>query len=194
VDVLFAGTFLAPRRWRRLPWLARLAALADGRRVVLRHSVPRAEYLNLLRRAKVVFDHANHGECNRRAFEAAAAGALLLQEADNAEVPHFLSPATEYATYTDRNLEEVVEHFLSHEDERQAVAQAGHQRVQGYGCDVLWGEALALLQTQWRSIEERCRARRERGVRPDLTTRVWLAAVSPVGEDHSLRDDLILQP
>jgi len=40
------------------------------------------------------------GECNLRALEAAASGAVLLQEAENTEVQEYLQPGTEYVPYT----------------------------------------------------------------------------------------------
>jgi hypothetical protein len=42
-----------------------------------------------LQRVKIVLNRGVRGECNLRAFEAAAAGALLFQEAGNREAPEF---------------------------------------------------------------------------------------------------------
>src|SRR5437764_521453 len=81
----------------RLP--AGLAGLGDRYRVVIRTGVFGAEYRALLRRAKVVFNRSARGECNRRALEAPAAGAVLLQEAENREVPLYLDPGAEYVPY-----------------------------------------------------------------------------------------------
>ncbi len=189
IDVLFAGTCLAPWRWRRLAWLGRLAA--QGRwRLAFRQGVPPAEYRDLLRRARVVFNVSDHGACNRRAFEAAAAGALLVQEAGNAELPHYLTPGTEYVPYTDTDLEDRLEHYLTHEAERLAIAGAAQRRVQGYGCDALWQEALGRLEAEWEAVQERCQKRRERKAGPDPAARVWAALGGEPGGDPRLAQDL----
>jgi hypothetical protein len=172
-----------------LAWLGRLAA--RGRwRLVVRQGASEADYLDLLRRARIVFNLSDHGECNRRAFEAAAAGALLFQEAGNAELPHYLQPGVEYVPFTDADLEDRLEHYLTHEEERLALTQAGHARVQGYGFEVFWQEALGRLEAEWATIQERCRRRLETESRPDLPARVWAAVCGEPSGDAPLVADL----
>jgi glycosyltransferase involved in cell wall biosynthesis/Tfp pilus assembly protein PilF len=190
IDVLFVGTAHPAYHWRRLAWLGRLAALGGRRRVALCGGLPLASYQDLLRRARVVFDVSDTGSCSRRALEAAASGALLFQEAGNAELPRYLEPGKEYIAYAAHDLEHLLEHYLTHEDERRGVAEAGRERVQGYSCDALWKETLSGLGQEWPALAERCRRRLEAGSGPDLLARLAQAVVSPEGGDVTLVRDL----
>lgn len=58
-----------------------------------------------------------------RAYEALAAGALLLLEATNREAPQLLMAGEHYATYTDHDLEAVIEHYLMDEQARRYALQ-----------------------------------------------------------------------
>jgi hypothetical protein len=100
IDVLFVGNLDVAVQRERLAWVARLAGLGGRRRVAIHSHVYGEEYRRLLGRARIVFNRSIRGECNRRTFEAAAAGALLFQEAGNRKVPcagatwSFITPAT----------------------------------------------------------------------------------------------------
>jgi hypothetical protein len=72
-----------------LPWLGRLARLRVKWRVEIHQGVFGEEYWKLLRRARIVFNRSIRGECNKRTFEAPAAGVLLFQEEGNREVPEY---------------------------------------------------------------------------------------------------------
>jgi hypothetical protein len=90
IDVLFVGNCHPAVQRQRLTWLGRLGRLADRFNIVIRDRVPRDEYRTLLRRAKIVLNRSIRGECNMRAFETIAGGALLLQERENAHVAEIL--------------------------------------------------------------------------------------------------------
>jgi hypothetical protein len=109
----------------RLDWVARLARLGERRRVAIHSHVYGEEYRKLLGRARIVFNRSIRCECNRRTFEAAAAGALLFQEAGNREVPRYFRDRQECVYYTADNLETLLDYYLEHEDEQQAIALAG---------------------------------------------------------------------
>src|SRR5262249_760255 len=90
IDVLFAGHVSpAPARFP-LPWLQRLARLADRFRVVLVHDAWGADYRALLRRSRIVFNHSARSELNRRLAESLAGGAMAVVERSNVEVPALL--------------------------------------------------------------------------------------------------------
>src|SRR5262249_7268851 len=61
IDVLFVGNMNPHIQTQRLPWLERVAALADRFRVVVTAGVFGAEYRALLRHAKLVFNRAIRG-------------------------------------------------------------------------------------------------------------------------------------
>src|SRR5262249_4357672 len=112
IDILFVGNVNPAVQRERLSWLARLARLADCRHVVLATGVFGDDYRRLLRRARIAFNRSIRGECNQRAFEAAAAGALLFQEADNRELPAYFRDRQECVCYTTDDLEELLEYYL----------------------------------------------------------------------------------
>ncbi len=189
LDIVFAGAADPIRHRPRLAWLGRLARLADRWKVAIRTGIPESEYQTLLSQARIVFNQSTHGECNHRVFEAAAAGALLFQEADNRTVPLYLEPGREYVAYDADNLEVLLEHYLSHEDERRAIALAAQDRVHLYGFDALWQQALTSIETEWDDVCARARRRLERRIGVSLPGRVWQAVTCRDGGDlHLLRD------
>jgi glycosyltransferase involved in cell wall biosynthesis len=80
-----------------------------------------------------------------RAFEAAAAGALLFQEASNRELPEIFADRRECVYYREDDLEELLEHYLAHEDERRAIAEAARAKVASYSFPTLLVRALEEL-------------------------------------------------
>jgi glycosyltransferase involved in cell wall biosynthesis len=190
IDVLFLGSFEGARHWRRLPWLRRLTALAPVWRVCIGRGFPEAEYHAVLRRARVVFNFSGHGKCNKRVFEAAAAGALLFQEADNAEVPQYLTPGKEYVPYRGNDLEPLLHHFLTNEDQRRAIAEAARQRVQAHTFDALWRQALAQVERDLPALREKAGRRLAVGLAEVLRLRAWQAVSGRVPGDETLRGDL----
>ncbi len=97
----------------RLPWLARLARLAERWKVEIRTGISGEECRALLARTRVAFNRSVRSEANMRAFEAAAAGALLLQEAGNRELPGLFADGRECVSYRDEDLEELLDHYLA---------------------------------------------------------------------------------
>jgi GT2 family glycosyltransferase/Flp pilus assembly protein TadD len=190
LDVVFAGNPHPSIQADRLPWLARLARMAGRRRVHIAAGTFGAAYRALLRRARVVFNRAARGECNRRAFEAAAAGALLFQERGNLEVGDFFRDRRECVFYGDDDLEGLLEHYLTHEDERAAVAAAAQQRVRVCAFADLWGRALASVEQGWPALAERAAARTAPAPAALLQARVGLALSAPPGADPALPADL----
>ena len=129
IDVLFVGNLHPAVQRERLPWLARLAKLAERRNVVIRTGISGDECRALLARSRVAFNRSVRSEANMRAFEAAAAGALLFQEVGNRELPGIFAEGRECVYYGDDDLEERLEHFLDNEDERRAIAEAARAKV-----------------------------------------------------------------
>src|SRR5262249_8000184 len=139
----------------RLPWLGRLARLADRWRVTIDAGVFGDDYRRLLGRARVVFNRSVRGEGNKRALEAAAAGALLFQEGENREVSRYFRDRQECVFYTEDNLEGLLEHYLTHEEERAAVTGAARARVGGCGFASLWEQHLGVIVREWPGMTER---------------------------------------
>jgi glycosyltransferase involved in cell wall biosynthesis/Flp pilus assembly protein TadD len=190
IDVLFVGNLHPAVQRGRLPWLGRVARLAAQRHVVIRAGIYGDDYRALLRRAKIVFNRSVRGECNQRTFEAAAAGALLFQEAGNAEVADFFEPGTEYVAYSDDDLETLLEHYLTHENERRGIAAAARRRVQGYGSEALWQRTLSEIESEWDELLARAARRQAPGSAEQLLCRSWEALSAVAGSDPALASDL----
>jgi GT2 family glycosyltransferase/Flp pilus assembly protein TadD len=191
LDVVFVGNCHGAVQSERLPWLGRLARLAGRRRVRLASGVFGADYRRLLRRARIVFNRSIRSECNQRVGEALAAGALLFQEAGNAEVAALLADRKEAVFYDETNLARLLEHYLSHENERAAVAAAGQARAADFTFTTLWTQALRRLDDAWPRVQERVSARRPLQTREALLLRTGqlLCSVHP-GDDRALFEEL----
>jgi glycosyltransferase involved in cell wall biosynthesis/predicted Zn-dependent protease len=190
IDVLFVGNFQPAVQRDRLPWLARLARLSDRYHVRLATAVHGGDYRALLARSRIAFNRAIRSEWNLRAFEAVAAGCLLLQEEGNREVPRLLQEGKEFVAYNADNLEALVEHYLTHEDERRAIADAGRARAAELTAEHFWREQERLIDAQWPQIEGRSRSRPRPGDDDLLLPRTWQLLSAAEGSDPSLADDL----
>ena len=176
LDVLFVGNLHPGVQRARNTWLGRLAQLSSRFKIAIRSGVFGEEYRTLLGRAKIVFNYSAPGECNRRVFEAIAGGALLLQEHDNAEVAALLKPGMEYVPYDESNLEAVIEHFLCHDDKRQAIVQAARARLGECTFAAFWSSALEVIERDGAALVERMQARLREPFQPDLPAALWSAA------------------
>jgi hypothetical protein len=169
----------------RLSWLGRIARLAGRFNVVIRTGVFGDDYRVLLRRAKIVFNRSVREECNQRVFEATGAGALLFQEEGNREVPEYFEPGREYVAYGDDNLETLLKHYLTHEEERQTIAAAARERVRGYSSESLWERTLATIESEWDDLTARAASRQKRDVTAEAIGRTW-EGISAVAADPSI--------
>jgi glycosyltransferase involved in cell wall biosynthesis/tetratricopeptide (TPR) repeat protein len=188
---VFVGNLSPAVQAGRAKWLGRLGALADKYKVLITAGVFDEKYRALLRRTKLVFNHSARGECNLRAFEAVASGAVLLQEANNAEVPHYLEPHTEYAPYTDSDFEDVVAHVLTDEATRRAIATHARERVRGYAFETLVETAVDVGGPGWDDMKARAATRLANPPTVPLAGRVWQrVAVAGPNADSTLLADL----
>jgi hypothetical protein len=159
IDILFVGNTQPAVQRERLVWLGRLAKLRSRWNVVIATGVFGDDYRALLRRSRVVFNRSVRGECNLRTFEAASAGCLLFTETGNAEVASYLADRRECVCYTDGDLEQRLEHYLTHEDERKALADAAHARVAEFSFEALFRPVLAEVERDLPELRERVKDR-----------------------------------
>jgi glycosyltransferase involved in cell wall biosynthesis/Flp pilus assembly protein TadD len=175
IDALFIGNLNPAVQRERLPWLARLARLASRWNVVIRTNVYGVEYRRLLCRSRVVFNRGIRRECNMRTFEAAAAGCLLFQEAGNLEVPAYFQDRQECVYYDEDNLEALLEHYLSHEDERKAIAERAQAKVPQFSFENLWDGYLEIIDREWPGLSDRAARRPQPSGEEELLGRTWQA-------------------
>lgn len=129
IDVSFAGNLSFNVQFARLHWIERILLLDPRHVVQVADGLFGAGYRSLLNRSKIVFNRTFKGEMNARVFEATACGALLFVEEDNREIREFLTPGKEVILFNAENLEERIDWYLGHDDERQAIAAAGRRRI-----------------------------------------------------------------
>jgi len=190
IDVLFVGDVHPAVGPDWLPWLGRLAALAGRRFVAIRTGTAGADNRELLARAKLVFNRSVRGGCNRRVFEALAAGAVLLEE-ENAEVGAILRPGKEYAPYGEADLEVVIDRLLTDRDRRVALAAAGYTRAREFTFEALWAAAVESLDDDWDRLQDQAGRRPAWAPHDHLRSRAALALGSArAREDATLPEDL----
>jgi GT2 family glycosyltransferase/tetratricopeptide (TPR) repeat protein len=194
IDILFLGNLHPAVQRARLPWLGRIGRLSDRRRVVIGMGMFGEEYRKFLVRARIVFNRAIRGECNLRAFEAAAAGALLFQEAGNREVPAYFRDRQECVFYTDEDLEELLDYYLENEDERCRIAKAAQERVREYGFGQLWQQIVRdVIDPEWGGMVERARQRVGRIFNPSREMEVGTTKTQDGLKIRPTTDDLLVR-
>ena len=129
-DVVMIGNFNHDVQHERSYWLHRLAKLKNRFDIHLLCGIYGEDYTRLLNQAKIVFNRSIRGEMNMRAYEATACGSLLFFEEENLEIRDFFQDRVECVLYNEDNLEELLEYYLTHDEERERIAEAGYQRVQ----------------------------------------------------------------
>src|SRR5262249_24998057 len=135
-------------------------------KVVIAQGVYGDDYRALLRRARVVFNRSIRSECNRRVFESAAAGCLPGQEEENREIALFLRPGVECVLYNAGNLETILEHYLSHEEERRSIARAAWERTRQTRFSDFWKQLVE-------QVAGALPSRPLRGGKPSPLGRLW---------------------
>ncbi len=131
-DVGFIGNLNHAVQGQRAPWLRCLAQLSEKYRICIATGLYGEEYVRYLNRCKITFNRSIRGEMNMRAYEAPACGSLLLYETENLEVRDIYQDGVHCALYDEQNLEQVIEHYLTHEQARERIIETAWQHVQHY--------------------------------------------------------------
>jgi len=119
-------------RRKHSPWLARIAALSDRHRLRILNDLPAADQARALNQTKIAFNRSIHSEMNMPAYQAPACGSLLFYEEDNLEVRDVYTDHIHCVLYNRDNLEELLEYYLTHEEERLRIVEAACKQVQSY--------------------------------------------------------------
>lgn len=105
-----------------------------------------AEYAELYQRSRISLAMTKDTvrQLKGRVFEIVHCGALLCCDVNHHVQQHF-APGREYVEYHDyEHLVDRLQHYLAHEDERAAIAAAGHRRATvHYSHDVFWRSLLS---------------------------------------------------
>lgn len=129
-DLSFIGNLNYHIHRSRSGYLQRLADLSEIYQVRLANGIFGRAYAQLLAQSRIVFNHSVRGEMNMRAYEAPACGALLMMEAENAEIRDVLQDGISCVLYSESDFEDKIHHYLLHEAERARIAEAGRQAIQ----------------------------------------------------------------
>jgi tetratricopeptide (TPR) repeat protein len=129
IDVLFLGNLNHAIHRARGQVLEKIARHSQGLRVVIDAGLPPEQYALRLNEAKIAINFGVRGEMNLRCFEAPACGALLFIEEDNQETFDWLEPWEQCVPYNSDNILELIQRFLRDDAAREAIAEAGRQRV-----------------------------------------------------------------
>ncbi len=114
----------------RARYLKRLTLLGDKYNVKIFAGVFGADCVQVIRSSKITFNHTIRGEMNVRCFEALAYGSLLFIEDANIECKRYLEDKVHCVYYNEDNFENLIEHYLNCDKEREAIVQNGFQFIQ----------------------------------------------------------------
>jgi tetratricopeptide (TPR) repeat protein len=136
-DIGMVGNLSPVVQRERAPWLARVARLADRYRVRIAGGVFNEDYARMLNATKITFNYtfkvrpnrALLGAMNMRCYEAAACGSLLFCDEDNEEIREFFEDRVHCVLYNEQNLEELLDYYLSHGEERERITAAAVERI-----------------------------------------------------------------
>jgi hypothetical protein len=127
IDVGFVGKLGHPGSDRHTTLSTVLAAFATNDWG--RSYAPR-EMGEIYSRSKIVFNKSINGDLNMRFFEGLAAGALLVTDRIGNGLDRMGQDGVHFVTYsTIKEAIETIRYYLAHEDERAAIALAGHRHV-----------------------------------------------------------------
>ncbi|QEH32406.1 hypothetical protein OJF2_08760 [Aquisphaera giovannonii] len=186
IDILYVGSLHPAEKRERLPWLARMA-LGLGRRwrVLIRAGVDGEDYRRLLARARLVLNVSVRGECNLRAFEAAAAGAVLLQERANREIGRYFHDGESCALFDETDLEPVAEALLGDEARRLRIARAAREKVRHHGFASFWEGIEEDVEGRWGDLVAGSRRRPRLPPVQELAMRCWQSLCTSTGGGHA---------
>ncbi len=190
IHALFVGNIHPAVQRARLPWIARLARLSRRWNVLVAANIWGDDYRALLRRARIVFNRSARSELNRRVGECFGAGALLFSERGNLEASTLLRDRVDSVLYDDTDLEDLLEHFLTHEDERRSIARAGRARAAEFAFESIWGRLLEVIAGELPALRERAIRRPASDPAAGLLARTWRWLAVGFAADLGLLPDL----
>ncbi len=157
LDIVMVGSFNHDVQQERARWLGRLAKLSRKYKICMTQGVYGEEYTRLLNRAKIVFNRSIGGGINMRAYEAPACGALLFYERENPEIREVFADRQECVLYGEDDLEDLLDYYLRHEEERARIAEAGHQKVAAHSYARHLSEILSTVEAAMQEQKPRNR-------------------------------------
>jgi len=184
IDILFLAE---PRNREALRLLPRLGLLARRWSVAIPKNCSANETSKLLQRSKIAI-HVNVNDSFVDASDIAESGAVLFQQATAAT-----APSSERVLFTDQNLEDLVEYYLSNHNAREEVVNIARQLWQGGNNPGDLRVLLRAIEFEWDEISLRAQKRATTESAPDALTRCWHSLASGIDADPHLVSDVISQ-
>jgi len=135
-DVSIVGNLNHDVQRERSQWLGRIAKLSERYNVRILTGLYGEEYTRVLNQSRITFNRSIRGEMNMRAYEAPACGSLLFYERENQEVHDIYTDGEHCVLYGKEDLEELVDHYLTCDEERERIIEAAYERVQNYSYEM----------------------------------------------------------
>lgn len=109
--------------------------------------LPYTEYIRVLQTSKITINGSSSGQLKGRVFEALHCGALLM-EPEGTLISLYFRPDVDCVIYHDSaDLAEKIRYYLTHDAEREQIAQSGHARaVSLYGPAQWWRRVWELVR------------------------------------------------
>ena len=116
--------------------------------------------------------------------------ALVFEDGRNRLMAGCFEDRREAVFYDAENLEPLLEHYLTHDDQRRGLAEAGRAKAPSFAFERLWASVAADIERDWAALVERARDRPRPGRTAALTARLEQAMQAPQRSDPCLVRDL----
>ncbi|TBL75104.1 glycosyltransferase family protein [Paenibacillus thalictri] len=193
------SAFIEPHRLREPDiayWLKKLCALREQGILVQIHSMPEHSpaRMDLMNRSSIVLERSSRGEVSRSAYEAAAAGALLMHEDGNTEAELLWQPFIDYVPYTEANFTALIQTYLQNSAARAAIALSGQTAVREHGSYTRHFELMSTMLQQQLDPESKPAHARFQNRPHELLRAELIQLYSAIkGRTHAQLDRLLAQ-
>ena len=128
-DIAFIGHFDSPLQLNRDKFVKNLLRLRKKFKVYF----GQGDFIDIFNQSKTAFNCSNEQKyINFRVFEAIDCGSLLFMEDDNPAIKEFFEDKREVILYNEKNMEELIEYYISHDDERESIIQNAMAKSRNY--------------------------------------------------------------
>lgn len=125
-DICVVGNFHPHVQRQRSKFLEERLPRWSQRYRVFVGNVYGADYVRVLNQSKIVFNRSVLGHANMRVFETLGCGSLAVIEETNWQTKQLFKAGEHIVCYNDENIEDIFDYYLTHDDERERIAAAGH--------------------------------------------------------------------
>jgi len=140
-DIGFVGGVKGEKRGKILKNLSRDFRINDFNR----YYKP-SEMAIVYSQSKIVFNMGRRGELNMRVFEALSCGSMLLTERTQNGLDELFKDGEHLITFGEKDdLREIIKYYLSHEEERKKIAEAGYRMA--LEKHTYWHRVQSILET-----------------------------------------------